>query len=148
MMQIVGIKIILYVHDQKRSTEFYTALFRRKPHINVPGMTEFILSDHCKLGLMPNDGIVKILKDFMPHPDRGNGIPRCELYLRTNGVTAGMITLYRLKQSSSVLLKVRTGGDVCSPWREFCEELIATEILNWRPFRYIDYRFKKKVNHL
>ena len=57
-------------NDQKRSTEFYTALFRRKPHINVPGMTEFILSDAWKLGLMPLDGIVKILKDFMPHPDR------------------------------------------------------------------------------
>lgn len=32
-----------------------------------------------------------------------------------------------------------------SPWREFCEELIATEILEWRPFRYIDYKFKKKI---
>ena len=53
MKQIVGIEIIYMYNDQKRSTEFYTALFRRKPHINVPGMTEFILSDHCKLGLMP-----------------------------------------------------------------------------------------------
>ena len=109
MKQIVGIEIILYVHDQKRSTEFYTALFRRKPHINVPGMTEFILSDRCKLGLMPHDGIVKILKDFMPHPDRGNGIPRCELYLRTNGVTAEYDNALQIGASSSVLLKVRTG---------------------------------------
>jgi hypothetical protein len=29
-----------------------------------------------------------------------------------------------------------------SPWREFCEELISTEILPWRPFRYIDYKFR------
>lgn len=29
-----------------------------------------------------------------------------------------------------------------SPWREFCEELISTEILPWKPFRYIDYRFR------
>ena len=145
MKQIVGIEIILYVHDQKRSTEFYTALFRRKPHINVPGMTEFILSDHCKLGLMPNDGIVKILKDFMPHPDRGNGIPRCELYLRTNGVTAEYDNALQIEAKLiSVVKSQNWGDDVCSPWREFCEELIATEILNWRPFRYIDYRFKKK----
>jgi uncharacterized glyoxalase superfamily protein PhnB len=43
-------------------------------------MTEFILSENCKLGLMPNKGIAKILSDTMPHPDEGNGIPRCELY--------------------------------------------------------------------
>ena len=32
-----------------------------------------------------------------------------------------------------------------SPWREFCEELILTDILPWRPFRYIDYKFKGTV---
>lgn len=32
-----------------------------------------------------------------------------------------------------------------SPWREFCEELISTEILPWRPFRYIDYKFKGMI---
>ena len=114
MKQIVGIEIILYVHDQKRSTEFYTALFRRKPHINVPGMTEFILSDRCKLGLMPHDGIVKILKDFMPHPDRGNGIPRCELYLRTNGVTAEYDNALQVgAKLISVVKSQNWGDDVC-----------------------------------
>ena len=44
-------------------------------------MVEFILSDNCKLGLMPNKGIAKILADKTPHPDKGIGIPRCELYL-------------------------------------------------------------------
>ncbi|EPR71057.1 SMODS-associated NUDIX domain-containing protein [Cyclobacterium qasimii] len=32
-----------------------------------------------------------------------------------------------------------------SPWREFCEELISTDILPWKPFRYIDYKFKGTV---
>ena len=32
-----------------------------------------------------------------------------------------------------------------SPWREFCEELITTEILPWKQFRYIDYKFKGNV---
>jgi hypothetical protein len=32
-----------------------------------------------------------------------------------------------------------------SPWREFCEELIATNILPWKQFRYIDYKFKGQV---
>ena len=34
-----------------------------------------------------------------------------------------------------------------SPWREFCEELISTDILHWKYFRFIDYKFKHKVDH-
>ena len=74
-------QIILYVSNQETSSRFYQELFRCTPSLNVPGMTEFILSDNCKLGLMPNKGIAKILADQTPHPDLGNGIPRCELYL-------------------------------------------------------------------
>lgn len=114
MKQIIGIEIILYVHDQKRSTEFYTALFRRKPHINVLGMTEFIISDQCKLGLMPNHGIAKILKDSVPHPDMGNGIPRCELYLRTNDVTAEFDNALQIgAKLISVVKSQNWGDDVC-----------------------------------
>ena len=32
-----------------------------------------------------------------------------------------------------------------SPWREFCEELISTNILPWKPFRYIDYKFQGTI---
>lgn len=32
-----------------------------------------------------------------------------------------------------------------SPWREFCEELLSTEILPWKEFRYIDYEYKATV---
>ena len=74
------VETILYVNDQEVSCRFYTMLFRREPDLHVPGMTEFVISENCKLGLMPNKGIAKILGDTMPHPDRGNGIPRCELY--------------------------------------------------------------------
>ena len=49
--------------------------------LNVPGMTEFLLAENCKLGLMPNQGIARILGDSLPHPDQGIGIPRAELYL-------------------------------------------------------------------
>jgi len=78
--QIKHIETILYVNNQQVSTDFYTKLFRKKPELNLPGMTEFILAENCKLGLMPNKGIAKIISDKMPHPDKGNGIPRCELY--------------------------------------------------------------------
>ncbi len=32
-----------------------------------------------------------------------------------------------------------------SPWREFCEELIVTDILPWREFRHIDYKYKATI---
>ncbi|MBW6460451.1 MAG: lactoylglutathione lyase [Bacteroidales bacterium] len=80
MEHIKLIETILYVSNQEVSTEFYQKIFRKSPDLNVPGMTEFKLSMNCKLGLMANKNIAKILADKTPHPDKGNGIPRCELY--------------------------------------------------------------------
>jgi len=80
------IETILYVNDQQVSVDFYTKLFRQNPDLNVPGMTEFKLAENCKLELMPNKGIAKILSDKMPHPDQGNGIPRCELYFYVENI--------------------------------------------------------------
>lgn len=88
MYSIQHVEIILYVVNQQQSTRFYTDLLRLQPSLNVPGMTEFILSSNCKLGLMPNNGIAKILQDKTPHPDDGNGIPRCELYLLVDQLEA------------------------------------------------------------
>ncbi len=75
------IEIILYVKDQQKSADFYAKILKKLPILNVPGMTEFALSEHCILGLMPENGIATILSNTMPHPNQGNGIPRCELYL-------------------------------------------------------------------
>jgi len=86
MKHIQLIETILYVKDQQISADFYTKLFRQNPDLNVPGMTEFILAENCKLGLMTNKGIAKILSDKMLHPDHGNGIPRCELYLYVENI--------------------------------------------------------------
>lgn len=86
MKHINLIETILYVSDQQASAVFYAKLFRQNPDLNVPGMTEFKLSESCKLGLMPNKGIAKILSDKMPHPDQGNGIPRCELYFYVENI--------------------------------------------------------------
>jgi hypothetical protein len=53
------VESILYVADQRRSTGFYETVLSKQPVLNVPGMTEFMLGDDCKLGLMP-DFVVKI----------------------------------------------------------------------------------------
>jgi lactoylglutathione lyase len=76
-----AVEFILYVKDQEKSCEFYTRLLKQTPVLNVPGMTEFILNENCKLGLMPMNAIAKILSDKAPAPQLGDGIPRCELYL-------------------------------------------------------------------
>ncbi len=73
--------IILYVADQQLSRNFYGKLLQSEPALDVPGMTEFSLSQGLKLGLMPENGIARILGDKTPHPSTGHGIPRCELYL-------------------------------------------------------------------
>jgi uncharacterized glyoxalase superfamily protein PhnB len=74
--------LILYVQDQTRSAEFYSRVFDCAPTLNVPGMTEFPLSESCVLGLMPEAGIKRLLGDLLPDPARGSGIPRAEIYLR------------------------------------------------------------------
>ncbi|MDP2384942.1 MAG: lactoylglutathione lyase [Bacteroidota bacterium] len=85
MIQHIALtEIILYVNDQEKSKDFYEKIFRSKADLHVPGMTEFILSPNCKLGLMPNAGIAKIVSPILPHPETGNGIPRCELYFYVN----------------------------------------------------------------
>jgi predicted lactoylglutathione lyase len=76
------VEFILYVSDQTRSTEFYEKLLKISPSLNVPGMTEFNLSESVKLGLMPESGIANLICPTMPHPKKANGIPRCELYLK------------------------------------------------------------------
>lgn len=73
--------IILYVANQQRSSSFYKAVLGKDPILDVPGMTEFELNKKTLLGLMPEEGIQKILGDKLPHPSSGNGIPRCELYI-------------------------------------------------------------------
>jgi len=76
--------IILYVANQQRSRDFYAHVLAQNPTLDVAGMTEFALNNTLTLGLMPENGIVKILGDATPHPAKGSGIPRCELYIITD----------------------------------------------------------------
>jgi predicted enzyme related to lactoylglutathione lyase len=80
MVSILHTEIILYVKSQEQSTSFYSFILEKQPSLHVPGMTEFELNTQLKLGLMPQEGIAKILGTKVPHPKTGNGIPRCELY--------------------------------------------------------------------
>ncbi len=82
------IQFIVYVSNQEKSTVFYQETLGIRPSLYVPGMTEFTLKPHVKIGLMPETGIAKILTDKTKHPSTGNGIPRCELYLVVDNAKA------------------------------------------------------------
>lgn len=86
MKHILASEFILYVNNQESSSRFYEAIFRTKPTLEVPGMTEFTLSETLKIGLMPNNGIAKIITPATLHPEKGNGIPRCELYFYVENI--------------------------------------------------------------
>ncbi len=85
-MNIPKFEIILYVANQQRSRDFYASILQIEPSLDVPGMSEFKLSNDLLLGLMPENGIAKILSNKTPHPNSGNGIPRCELYFRVENI--------------------------------------------------------------
>jgi len=75
---------ILYVKDQKKSSNFYSEVLKIAPQLDVPGMTEFLLSEEHILGIMPEKGIKKLIGERLPDPELANGIPRAELYFRVN----------------------------------------------------------------
>jgi catechol 2,3-dioxygenase-like lactoylglutathione lyase family enzyme len=68
---------ILYVADQKRSTEFYAAVLSTEPTLNVPGMTEFSLGTESVLGLMPTAGASRLLGLEV----KSSPFPSAEVYL-------------------------------------------------------------------
>lgn len=81
-------------------------------------------------------GSEKIFEKLNVKPDRivetEHGIAKSDLRVYVKGVNViDFLEWFKSKEDREI-----------SPWREFCEELISTEILPWRPFRYIDYKFK------
>ena len=79
--QVDEAHFILYVADQALARDFYSHVLEVAPTLDVPGMTEFSLSDRAVLGLMPGAGIKRLLGDALPDPAEARGVPRAEVYL-------------------------------------------------------------------
>lgn len=79
-MAVERINIILYVRDQRASADFYRRVLAVEPALDVPGMTELRLGDGVVLGLMPEQGIKRLLADAVD-PAAATGVPRAEVYL-------------------------------------------------------------------
>ncbi len=97
--------IILFVADQAKSKDFYQSVLALSPTLDVPGMTEFALSNDTSLGLMPGNSILRILDGAIPNPNDANGIPRSELYLFVSN------------PAESLEILGKNGGKVVSPVR-------------------------------
>lgn len=72
---------ILFVVDQVRSTDFYSRVLGIEPRLDVPGMTEFHLSDGAVLGLMPRDSAARLFADMIEIVDERDFGKSAELYL-------------------------------------------------------------------
>ena len=129
-MSMLQYEIILYVKDQQKSREFYSAILQKEPVIDVPGITEFILTDKLRLGLMPESGIAKILSDKTPHPSAGNGIPRCELYIHTDNIEEVFALAKKSEAKEISSIQERNWGDTVGYLSDLDGHIIAFAINN------------------
>ena len=84
------------------------------PLLKEPGMTKFTISDGLKLGLMPTNGIAKILGNTMSHPNKGAGIPRCELYFYVDDIELELENAINSRAKLISPIEERNWGDtVC-----------------------------------
>ncbi len=120
-----AIQFILYVKDQRASSLFYSNLLQLTPSLDVPGMTEFTLTETVKLGLMPEEGIAKIIANKLPHPHKGNGIPRCELYLKVKNPAAYIQRGLSLGGKEISKLQNRDWGDIAGYLSDLDGHIIA-----------------------
>ncbi len=81
-MKISHIEQVFFVADLTRCRDFYKSLFQIEPVTDVPGMVEFELAPNFKLGLMPLEGISRLLGAGLISHGKEGVPPRSELYLR------------------------------------------------------------------
>lgn len=116
---------IIYVENQARSRDFYTALFNRSTHLDVEGMTEIIINDYTRLGLLPGDGIVRVLEGNVDNPNQNTAYPRCELYLYVDDPMAYYHKAIDLGARGISEAKNRNWGDYASYCADFDGNVIA-----------------------
>lgn len=119
------LEFILYVSNQEKSRNFYQILLQQKPSLDVSGMTEFTLNDFVKIGLMPNDGITKVITPKLPHPTSGIGIPRCELYLQVDNIESIFEEAKQAGATEVSPIALRDWGDYVGYISDFDGHIIA-----------------------
>ncbi|WP_040952132.1 VOC family protein [Gorillibacterium massiliense] len=125
MSRELPVLFILFVRDQRKSKEFYAKLLDREPSLDVPGMTEFQISTRTKVGLMPGDGITRVLDYTLPNPNENAEYPRCELYLYVDEPDREYEKALAAGATGVSPGKIRNWGDYVAYCRDFDGNLIA-----------------------
>lgn len=128
------LEFILYISNQEKSRDFYQILLQQNPSLDVPGMTEFTLNNFVKIGLMPNNGIAKIITPILPHPNSGNGIPRCELYLQVDNIEILFEEAKKAGAKEVSPITLRDWGDYVGYLADFDGHVIALASKSIRNF--------------
>lgn len=117
--------IILYVKDLERSKDFYTTLLNVIPCLEEPSMVEMPITDSTRIGLMPGDGIVKILDDKIENPNNNLETPRCELYIYVDQPTRYYQQAIALGATGICPAKYQNWGDYVAYVRDFDGNILA-----------------------
>ena len=111
ILKIKKTHTILFVQNQEDSIRFYEKLLRRKPILNVPGMTEFELQENHILGLMPSENIERIIDEKMKSIQKNSDLIICELYIYVDNLDE-MLDYCKAENFNVVSdLKPRNWGD-------------------------------------
>lgn len=110
-MTINSAMVIHFVADQKVSAKFYADVLNIEPVLNVPGMTEFELIDGTLLGLMPVEGIKRLLGAGLAPLTTANKSLRSELYLSVDSPAEYYERAIRAGAKPLSKLKMRDWGD-------------------------------------
>ncbi|MBW7844218.1 MAG: VOC family protein [Bacteroidia bacterium] len=108
-MKIAKTHIILFVQDQQISKDFYQTVLATEPTLHVEGMTEFNIGNKIVIGLMPKNGIAKIISPERVFSDKI--ISTCELYLYVENVTDEYNRILKLNINCISKLQHRDWGD-------------------------------------
>lgn len=147
---------ILFIDDQARSREFYSFVLEKEPILDVLGMTEFELPGGGVLGLMPSQGITKLLGPALPDPAAANAVSKAELYLESaiaeamfeRALSAGATPLSLFQERDwghSAAYCLDPDGHVVAMAKEISQKTakpddtaIVTKRLRLRPFQLSD----------
>ena len=119
------VMLIIYVKEQKKSRDFYRSVLGEEPVLDVPGMTEFKINENVILGLMPGDGIFKILEEKMDNPNGLTNIPKCEIYLYVGDPASCYEKALNSGARGISSLRLRNWGDVVAYCADFDGNVIA-----------------------
>ncbi len=116
--------VILFVEDITRAKAFYATVFQTEPIYDEPNMVQFNVSNQ-KIGLMPEDAILKTLSHRITRPRHDRRDPQMELYLYVDNPELYYQRLIQAGGSQVSPLKERDWGDFVAYGIDLDNHLLA-----------------------